>query len=169
MSRLLEAPALDIREMGIWHSKLSPQELSYLQTVTHCKLSQQTLPVLFHLLTARQLRDRSFRNSKGISRDTLFTSQKPCCSYKLFIKECPSGQLNKAGFRQRFRNASPLSDPGEFSDHLFDVYDGDRNGKIDFREFICTQSIMSDDSPEKKLERTPRSINRAHPINFFCS
>ena len=40
----------------------------------------------------------------------------------------------------------------EFSDHVFRTFDKDKNGFIDFKEFLLAIDITSTGSPEEKLE-----------------
>ena len=126
-------------------------------------------PPLFSSIrfTTLQLRNGSFRNSKGIPKSISPISQKPYCSYRAFIKDCPSGQLDRVEFREIFRDSSSFNDLDEFSDRLFSVFDENRNGAVDFREFICVLSIISRGSLEEKLKRTPRSTDGARPIDLF--
>ena len=84
---------------------------------------------------------------------------KLCCSYKAFCKQCPSGQLDKENFRQMFQKFFQFRDPDEFADHLFDVFDKDKNGRVDFKEFICALSMTLRGSLEDKAKCTPRSAD----------
>ena len=40
----------------------------------------------------------------------------------------------------------------EFSDHVFKTFDKDKNGFIDFKEFLLAIDVTSTGSPEEKLE-----------------
>lgn len=61
--------------------------------------------------------------------------------YRGFRKDCPQGSIKKAEFVKIFANIFPNGEPEDFAQIVFNAYDRDRNGSIDFEEFICAMSL----------------------------
>jgi neuronal calcium sensor 1 len=81
-----------------------------------------------------------------------FPDNAPVRRYKGFLKDCPSGQLDKSEFSRIYKQFFPFGDPGEFADYVFNVFDENKNGTIDFKEFICALSITSRGRLDEKLK-----------------
>ncbi|GAA6089543.1 neuronal calcium sensor 1 [Tachysurus ichikawai] len=65
------------------------------------------------------------------------TVHQSCIGYKGFIKDCPSGQLDSAGFQKIYKQFFPFGDPTKFATFVFNVFDENKNadGMLTLQEF----------------------------------
>jgi neuronal calcium sensor 1 len=119
-------------------SKLSPQQLEELQKSTHFdkKELQQWYKGTHSCRSATSVRHGSWTQLRSTG----------------FLKDCPSGTLTKEEFQKIYRQFFPFGDPNSFADYVFKVFDSDKSGTIDFKEFICALSVTSRGKMEDKLD-----------------
>ncbi|XP_063156148.1 guanylyl cyclase-activating protein 1 [Candoia aspera] len=72
--------------------------------------------------------------------------------YKKFMTECPSGQLTLHEFKQFFglKNLSPSSN--EYIEQMFETFDFNKDGYIDFMEYVAALSLVLKGKVEQKLK-----------------
>ena len=71
--------------------------------------------------------------------------------YKGFMVDCPDGKLSPVAFIRIYNKCFPSGNAKEFCEHVFRCFDSDKNGFIDFKEFLLAIDITSAGSPEEKL------------------
>ena len=91
--------------------------------------------------------------------------------YKGFMKDCPEGKLSPPMFIKIYSKCFPCGNAEEFCTHVFRwavigwhgssdqvlisdwsrTFDSDKNGTIDFKEFLLAIDVTSSGSPEEKL------------------
>lgn len=116
-------------------SKLSQQELIDLQKATHFdKKELQQWYKGTHIFAGLEFALSAMLTPTG------------------FLKDCPSGMLTKEEFQKIYKQFFPFGDPSSFADYVFNVFDADKSGSIDFKEFICALSVTSRGKMEDKLD-----------------
>ncbi|KAB0407125.1 hypothetical protein E2I00_004281, partial [Balaenoptera physalus] len=65
--------------------------------------------------------------------------------YKGFIKDCPSGQLDAAGFQKIYKQFFPFGDPTKFATFVFNVFDENKGNTVELPE--------EENTPEKRVDR----------------
>ncbi|XP_076126836.1 hemicentin-1 [Alosa pseudoharengus] len=63
-----------------------------------------------------------------LTRKTYFTEKEVQQWYRGFIKDCPSGQLDAAGFQKIYKQFFPFGDPTKFASFVFNVFDENKGG-----------------------------------------
>jgi hypothetical protein len=122
--------------MGKSQSKLASDELADLQKNTYCEYSPLSpyasrstadTPYVAYETPVRWLFLPLHTRARTVDKKELQQW------YKGFIKDCPSGQLNKQEFIKIYKQFFPFGDPSQFADYVFNVFDEDRSGTIEFK------------------------------------
>ncbi|KAL7055942.1 hypothetical protein AAHC03_022727 [Spirometra sp. Aus1] len=71
--------------------------------------------------------------------------------YKQFKKDFPSGAMDRQQFAEVYSNFFPGGHSEAFANIVFDNFDSDGNGKVDFTEFTCALGIINNGSIEEKI------------------
>lgn len=88
---------------------------------------------------------------RELKTNTYFEGKELQQWYKGFLKDCPSGHLTRDSLREVYKQFFPFGDPTTFSDLVFNIYDTDNSGTVDFKEFITALSISSRGTIDEKL------------------
>ena len=96
------------------------------------------------------------RKSKPVSFEDLLRSTeleytKIYELYEQLLKEHKSGYLTKDDIKRMYNRKYFNGNADEFAEHVFRCYDTDKNGKVDFREFMCGLSPSIRGTKRQKL------------------
>ncbi|XP_077161857.1 neuronal calcium sensor 1 isoform X1 [Paroedura picta] len=139
--------------MGKSNSKLKPEVVEELTRKTYCKSRSASFPCGFG---GRPGWERAWRGpcggrkAPGPATESV-TEKEVQQWYKGFIKDCPSGQLDAAGFQKIYKQFFPFGDPTKFATFVFNVFDENKDGRIEFSEFIQALSVTSRGTLDEKL------------------
>jgi len=81
--------------------------------------------------------------------------------YQNFLTKHPDGKISRRSFHEMMKECYPGTDTEKLERHIFRMYDTNKDGHIDFREFMIVLYIMSNGSPEENLKQ----IFRVFDIN----
>jgi len=71
--------------------------------------------------------------------------------FDMFIEKYPDGRMNKDDFRDYFVKVSSHEDCDKMVNHVFQMFDCNNDGFVDFDEFMIALTIINDASNEEKL------------------
>ncbi|KAI8869467.1 neuronal calcium sensor 1b [Ramicandelaber brevisporus] len=89
---------------------------------------------------------------EALTHDTYFERKEIKQWYKGFMRDNPSGNMDRAEFRKVYKQFFPFGNSLDFADLAFNVFDSNGDGVINFDEFIKALSITSRGSDEEKLQ-----------------
>lgn len=88
-----------------------------------------------------------------LMRSTTFDSEEDVqLWFKGFIKDCPNGCLTAEDFKRIYCSFFPNGDSAMFSEYVFRTFDRNRDGVVDFQEFLEGVSVVTRGDLHTKLE-----------------
>ena len=91
-------------------------------------------------------------NFQELSKGSKFSAQELKSFFNKFKKDFPDGKINRSQFEALYKKMfGAEGDAKEFCGLVFDQYDKDKSGVVDFKEFILTLSVASRGSANEKL------------------
>ncbi|WKY16895.1 hypothetical protein Q1695_001478 [Nippostrongylus brasiliensis] len=84
--------------------------------------------------------------------ETHFSKNEIRAIYRAFKETSPNAVINKSILREKFAELFPHGDIEHYSDLLFDTFDNDGNGTINFQEFVKALSILCRGTMDEKLD-----------------
>ncbi|CAD5118692.1 unnamed protein product [Dimorphilus gyrociliatus] len=83
--------------------------------------------------------------------ETKFSQSELQTWYDRFHQDFPTGYIEREDFRYMYSTISGQQNSDDLADIIFQAYDSDNNGTIDFREFMTTLSVTCRGSKEERL------------------
>merc|ERR1739837_19008 len=88
-----------------------------------------------------------------IAKNTALTKVQVESRYQNFLKLHPDGRISRKSFHSMMKECYPGADTEKLERHIFRMYDTNKDGHIDFREFMIVLYIMSNGTPEENLKQ----------------
>ncbi|KAF7701408.1 hypothetical protein HF521_002573 [Silurus meridionalis] len=86
-----------------------------------------------------------------LQAQTKFTRKELQSLYRGFKNECPSGLVDEETFKVIYSQFFPQGDASTYAHFLFNAFDMDRNGSIQFEDFVIGLSVLLRGSVTEKL------------------
>jgi len=86
--------------------------------------------------------------------------------YKGFRQDCPSGKLTPSKFMDMYKMFFTEGNAQEFCDLVFRTFDRDKNGYIDFKEFLLAIDVTSSGNAQDKLRWASRCTTSTATVSL---
>jgi len=73
--------------------------------------------------------------------------------YQAFLDSHPGGRISRKSFQSILGEGCPGTNTGKMSKHIWRIYDTNKDGFIDFREFMMALYVMTHGSSEENLKQ----------------
>merc|ERR1711902_348105 len=88
-----------------------------------------------------------------IAKNTALSKVQVESRYQNFLKLHPDGRISRKSFHSMMKECYPGADTEKLERHIFRMYDTNKDGHIDFREFMIVLYIMSNGTPQDNLKQ----------------
>lgn len=86
-----------------------------------------------------------------LTKNTTYSRQQIQDWHQGFLRDCPTGKLDKKKFLEVYKKFYPEGKAEKFCGQVFKTFDSDDNGYIDFVEFLIAVNITSHGDVREKL------------------
>ena len=80
---------------------------------------------------------------QSLAKRTDFSTDEIKRWYGAFIRDSPTGEMQRSEFVRVYKEMFPNGDATEFSHYIFNVIDTDGSGSISFEEFLKVRRFLS--------------------------
>jgi len=89
--------------------------------------------------------------------------------YDNFLAECPNGNMSRAKMAYMYQQIFPNGNAVNFSENMFNAFDTDNSGTVNFREFIVVIHITTNGTPEEMINFMFKiyDLNRDGTISYM--
>ncbi|KAK2176030.1 hypothetical protein NP493_689g00031 [Ridgeia piscesae] len=90
-----------------------------------------------------------------LSEKTHFSSNEVRSRHESFLKDFPDGVISRKEFHDTYRQAFPgcqQNDVQRYAEYMFNAYDIDCDGEVDFVDYIRTLSVTERGTMDEKLK-----------------
>ena len=93
----------------------------------------------------------SVEDANYILANTELTEKELRKQFRAFVKDCPNGLLEKPKVISMLMNILPEANVKILAEQIFTLYDKDKKGSINFKNFITATHFLAESSIESKL------------------
>lgn len=86
-----------------------------------------------------------------LTKNTNYTPEQIRQWHAAFLRDCPNGQLTLAQFVEVYKKFFTAAEAEKYSRQVFHAFDSDRNGFIDFPEFLLAVNVNANGDVRDKL------------------
>ncbi|XP_036365582.1 Kv channel-interacting protein 1 isoform X3 [Octopus sinensis] len=87
-----------------------------------------------------------------LCRNTKFSRKELQIMYRGFKQECPTGIVNEDTFKDIYAQFFPQGDSSNYAHYVFNAFDHDHSGSVNFEEFVMGLSVLSRGTLQERLQ-----------------